>query len=136
MRLEQREGMWCATCRAPVTAQRRRRGFMEWLGRGEPDPFGPSATWHCPECRSAVRRTTPSDLATGDGPGLEVRLVAGGPRKIEVIKTLRLHLGLDLRSAKELYEAAPTALATLTPELAERLAAALRALGATVETEG
>ena len=57
-----------------------------------------------------------------------------GPEKIKVIKVVRELLGLGLKEAKELVDTAPKPLKEAVPkEEAEKIAAAFKEVGATVE---
>lgn len=63
-----------------------------------------------------------------------VMLVAFGEKKINVIKEVRAATGLGLKEAKDLVEAAPTAVKeAVSKDEAEELKAKLEAVGATVE---
>ena len=64
----------------------------------------------------------------------DVILEAGGDNKIPVIKEVRALTNLGLKEAKDLVEAAPTAvLEKVNKETAEKAKAALEGAGATVE---
>lgn len=63
-----------------------------------------------------------------------VMLVAFGEKKINVIKEVRAATGLGLKEAKDLVEAAPTAVKeAVSKDEAEELKGKLEAVGATVE---
>ncbi len=63
-----------------------------------------------------------------------VVLVAFGEKKINVIKEVRAATGLGLKEAKDLVEAAPTAVKeAVSKDEAEELKGKLEAVGATVE---
>ena len=63
-----------------------------------------------------------------------VVLVAFGEKKINVIKEVRAATGLGLKEAKDLVEAAPTAVKEeVSKDEAEELKGKLEAVGATVE---
>ncbi len=63
-----------------------------------------------------------------------VVLVAFGEKKINVIKEVRAATGLGLKEAKDLVEAAPTAVKeSVSKDEAEELKGKLEAVGATVE---
>ena len=63
-----------------------------------------------------------------------VMLVAFGEKKINVIKEVRAATGLGLKEAKDLVEAAPTAVKEeVSKDEAEELKGKLEAVGATVE---
>ncbi len=64
----------------------------------------------------------------------DVVLAAFGEKKINVIKEVRAATGLGLKEAKDLVEAAPTAVKeAVSKDEAEELKAKLEAVGATVE---
>ncbi|MEC9400793.1 MAG: 50S ribosomal protein L7/L12, partial [Myxococcota bacterium] len=63
--------------------------------------------------------------------GISVVLMATGPKKIEVIKTLRLILGLDLKDAKHMADNCPVEVKTgLHPSEASKIAHRLWRVGA------
>ncbi len=65
-----------------------------------------------------------------------VMLVAFGEKKINVIKEVRAATGLGLKEAKDLVEAAPTAVKeAVSKDEAEELKGKLEAVGATVEVK-
>ncbi len=65
-----------------------------------------------------------------------VMLVAFGEKKINVIKEVRAATGLGLKEAKDLVEAAPTAVKeAVSKDEAEQLKSKLEAVGATVEVK-
>lgn len=65
-----------------------------------------------------------------------VMLVAFGEKKINVIKEVRAATGLGLKEAKDLVEAAPTAVKeAVSKDEAEELKSKLEAVGATVEVK-
>lgn len=65
-----------------------------------------------------------------------VVLVAFGEKKINVIKEVRAATGLGLKEAKDLVEAAPTAVKeAVSKDEAEQLKSKLEAVGATVEVK-
>jgi len=69
----------------------------------------------------------------GDQDEFDVILEAGGDNKIPVIKEVRALTSLGLKEAKDLVEAAPTAvLEKVTKEAAEKAKAQLEAAGAKV----
>jgi len=69
----------------------------------------------------------------GDQDEFDVILEAGGDNKIPVIKEVRALTNLGLKEAKDLVEAAPTAvLEKVTKEAAEKAKAQLEAAGAKV----
>ena len=71
--------------------------------------------------------------AAADQDEFDVILEAGGDNKIPVIKEVRALTNLGLKEAKDLVEAAPTAvLEKVNKETAEKAKAALEGAGATV----
>ncbi len=77
------------------------------------------------------------EKAGGDEGGLKtVTLKTSGDQKIQVIKVIREVLGLGLKEAKDLVDAAPKLVKDgLKPEEAEELKKKLEAAGATVEVK-
>ena len=98
------------------------------LVRAMEEKFGVSAA---PPAGGAVGAT--SDIVE-EKSTLTVMLKAAGDQKIQVIKVLREALGLGLKEAKDLADAAPKAVKEgLNPKDAEELKGKLEAAGATVE---
>ena len=64
----------------------------------------------------------------------DVILKSGGPNKLNVVKEVKTILGLGLKEAKDLVDGAPATLKEkVSKEEAEKLKAALEAVGAEVE---
>ena len=89
-----------------------------------------------------VSAAAPAAAAAAAGPAAEaeeqteftVQLTAYGDKKIQVIKVVREITGLGLKEAKDLVEAAPTAVKEgLSKEESEAAKAKLEEVGATVD---
>ncbi len=66
----------------------------------------------------------------------DVVLKAAGAEKIKVIKVVREHTGLGLKEAKDLVDGAPSTVKEALPKAeADKLAAALKEVGADVEVK-
>jgi large subunit ribosomal protein L7/L12 len=66
----------------------------------------------------------------------DVVLKAAGAEKIKVIKVVREHTGLGLKEAKDLVDGAPNTVKEALPKAeAEKIAAALKEVGADVEVK-
>lgn len=66
----------------------------------------------------------------------DVVLKAAGAEKIKVIKVVREHTGLGLKEAKDLVDGAPSTVKEALPKAeAEKVAAALKEVGADVEVK-
>ena len=92
------------------------------------EKFGVSAT------AAAAAPAAAGDAAAGAASEVNVELTAAGDQKIQVIKAVKNALGLGLKEAKDLVDAAPTMLKEkMKMEDAEALKAEIVAAGGTVE---
>lgn len=74
-------------------------------------------------------------IGSSDPLSRDVQLVSFGPKKISIIKSVRAHLGLGLKEAKELVDSAPCHLGQFDSDVAQQLAQELADLGADVELQ-
>lgn len=92
------------------------------------EKFGVSAT------AAAAAPAAAGEAAAGAASEVNVELTAAGDQKIQVIKAVKNALGLGLKEAKDLVDAAPTMLKEkMKMEDAEALKADIVAAGGTVE---
>ncbi len=89
-----------------------------------------------PAAAAAVAVAAPAAEAAAEKTAFDVVLIAAGGAKLQVVKVVKELTGLGLKEAKDLVDAAPTAIKEgISKEEAESLKSALVDAGAEVEVK-
>ncbi|MEI6100673.1 MAG: 50S ribosomal protein L7/L12 [Eubacteriales bacterium] len=98
------------------------------------EKFGVSAS--APVAAAAAPSASAAAEPVEEKTEFDVVLKAAGAEKIKVIKVVREHTGLGLKEAKDLVDGAPNTVKEALPKAeAEKIAAALKEVGADVEVK-